>query len=231
MTGTMVIVGASRGIGAAMAQHYASRTDRLISVSRTPAAHGHWVACDVADPSQVRRLADVLREDVVDALLFLGGTWEEGAFTDAYTFEGSGDDEIERVLAVNLRAPILLVRALLPNLRRSDNARVILIGSLSALDNTATKEVANSASKYGLRGAAQAMTRALRGSRIAFTVINPGNVATFEVLDDIEAERFDEQTPIPMSDLATAIDCALAMSPASVVAEINLAQRKPGPTA
>jgi 3-oxoacyl-[acyl-carrier protein] reductase len=62
---------------------------------------------------------------------------------------------------------------------------------------------------------------------IGFTVVNPGNVATDEVMADIAESRFGAQVPIPLEGLGAAIDCALAMSPASTVAAINLEQRRP----
>jgi 3-oxoacyl-[acyl-carrier protein] reductase len=55
--------------------------------------------------------------------------------------------------------------------------------------------VANTASKFGLRGAAQAFKLALRDYKIGVTVINPGNVATEEVATDIEQGRFSHQVP------------------------------------
>lgn len=64
---------------------------------------------------------------------------------------------------------------------------------------------------------------------IASTVINLGGVATAEVEADIAEGRTAPQTPIPLADVAAAVaaavDCALAMSPASEIAEINLVQR------
>lgn len=185
----------------------------------------------MADARQVERLAREFGDGPLDALLVPAGVWERGAFTPAYSFEASPPEEAAQVLAVNLLAPILLVRALLPNLRRSTNPRAVFVGSLSGLDGDAGPEVVNSASKFGLRGAVQAMAVALRADGIGFTVVNPGNVATPEVLDDIAAGRFGEQVPIPMNDLLAAIDCAFAMSPASTIVEINVAQRRPGPDA
>lgn len=60
---------------------------------------------------------------------------------------------------------------------------------------------------------------------IAVTVINPGNVATVEVEDNIAAGLFAEQVPIPIADLILVIECALTVSSSSVVREINLVQR------
>lgn len=231
MTRTMLIAGASRGIGAALAAHHQGRGVALVTASRSPSAHGRWIGCNLAEPSEIERLAREFGDGPLDALLMPAGLWERDAFTDAYGFESSPPEEAARVLAVNLLAPILLVRALLPNLRQSANPRVVLIGSLSGRDGHATREVANTASKFGLRGAAQALAIELRTDGIGFTVVNPGNVATPEVLGDVAAGRFGAQVPIPMEDLLTAIDCTLAMSPASTIAEIDIAQRRPGSTA
>jgi 3-oxoacyl-[acyl-carrier protein] reductase len=217
----IVVAGASRGIGAAVAAHYVGRGDDVISLSRSRAAFGHWLQCDLSDPLALQQVAAGVAGPI-HALLYTGGTWEEGAFTRAYAFDGSHADETTRVIAVNLTAPILLTQALLPVLREGAG-RVILVGALSALD----PEVANSASKYGLRGAAQALHLTLAPMRIGVTVINPGNIATDEVMADIAEGRFDAQTPIPMADLLAAFDFALNLSAASVVHEINLGQISP----
>ena len=226
--GAMLIAGASKGIGAAMAAHYDGRVGDLVTTSRTKAAHGRWLPCDISRVDHIRRLAGAFGDGPLDALLVLGGTWEDGAFTDAYSFDRSSLEETERVIAVNLVGPIQLVQAFLPNLRRSANPRVVLMGALMGLDKGATPEVANTASKHGLGGAAHALTLALRSDRIGVTVINPGNLATDEVIDDIAAGRFGDQVPIPLDDLAATIDYALSLSPASTVHDISLGQREPG---
>ena len=224
---TMLIIGASRGIGAAVAAHLSQRDVELLTVSRSPASVGTWIEADMATSDGIARVIDAVGQRPLDALLYLGGVWEEGAFTDAYDFRASSDAETRFVLGVNLVAPIELTKALVPNLVRTANPRAVFMGSVTGLDNAASAEVANSASKFGLRGAAQAMRLALRGHGIAFTVVNPGNVATAEVEADIAEGRFAPQTPIALADVAAAVDCALAMSPASEITEINLGQRRP----
>lgn len=218
----ILLIGGSRGIGLAAAEHLVVRAESIWCVSRSPSPYGKWVQADVGTPEGIEHVVTTLAAERLDALLYLGGTWEDGAFTSAYSFENSHREELDRILAVNLAAPIKLVHGLLPALRRSSNPRVLLIGSLSGLDNAASREVANSASKYGLRGAAQALAK--EAPDVPVTVINPGNVATLEVESDIVAGRFAKQTPIPLTDLLATIDYALALSPASFAAEINLAQ-------
>lgn len=220
-----IIFGGSRGIGAAYAAHLSARAEQVSVVSRTEPPTGQWIRADLGTPAGIEAVARAVGDQRIDAFLFLGGIWEAGAFTDDYDFSLSPETETRAVLSVNLIAPIELMKVLLPNLKKSDNPRAVFIGSLSGLENSGTREVANTASKFGLRGAAEALRKVLIGQGVAVSVINPGNVETPEVIEDIATGRFEPQVPIPMSDLMTAIDCALAMSPASEIRILDIAQR------
>ncbi|TVQ07665.1 MAG: SDR family oxidoreductase [Leptolyngbya sp. DLM2.Bin27] len=220
-----LVIGASRGIGAAVAQHVSSQGHTVWSVSRSPAVAGQWIQADISRPEGVGAIAAALGDTPLDALLFMGGVWEAGAFTDAYDFLDSSDAETRWVMNVNAIAPIEITRALAANLAQAANPRAIYIGALSGLENCASPEVANTAAKFGLRGAVQALRLALGGQNIGFTVINPGNVATEEVLLDIEEGRFGPQTPISISVITSAIDWLLNLPPSVDVPELNLWQR------
>ncbi|MEM9843977.1 MAG: SDR family oxidoreductase [Pseudomonadota bacterium] len=220
-----IVFGASRGIGAAYAAHLVAKGEEVLAVCRTEPPLGQWIQADLSEPSGIAAVAERVGERPLDAFLFLGGIWEAGAFTDAYDFQASPDAETRAVLSVNLVAPIELMKSLLPNLKKAGNPRAVFIGSLSGVENAGTQEVANTASKFGLRGAAEALRCLLMGQGVAVTVINPGNVETPEVMDDIATGRFPPQLPIPMADLIAAIDCALAMSPASEIRILDIAQR------
>jgi 3-oxoacyl-[acyl-carrier protein] reductase len=221
----IVVIGASRGIGAAVAQHFAQKGDSIFSISRGQPIVGKWIKADISTPEGIKSIVSSIGESTVDALLFMGGVWENGAFTEQYDFMTSPDEETRFVIAVNTIAPIELTKQLAKNLAKSDNPRAIFIGALSALDNSPTIEVANTASKFGLRGAAQSLRLALRDYKIGITVINPGNVATEEVMADIEEGRFTAQIPIPLSDVISAIEWILMLSNMVDVGEINLYQK------
>lgn len=225
MKKTLLVIGASSGIGAEIARHFADIGCRVLAVSRRPAVAGEWINADVSTPDGIRHLLLELGATPIDALLFMGGVWEQGAFTDAFDFERSSDSETRHVIAVNLIAPIEIAKGVAANLGATPNPRAIFIGSLSGLDNQASKEVANTASKFGLRGAIQALRLALSSARIGFTVINPGNVATAEVQADIADGRFHEQTPIPVGDLVSAVEWVLSLSADTEVGDINLIQK------
>ncbi len=219
---TLLVAGASRGIGLAVAEHLAPKTRRLLAVSRTPASVGEWLKADLSSLAGVEAVAKAVGDDALDALLYMGGTWETHAFTRHYSFEACSDEDIERVIAVNLVAPIRLVKALLPALRRSNNPKIILMGALSGLDNFSGREVANSASKFGMRGVVHSLREELRSQQIGITVINPGNVGTPEVLADLAADDLLGGEAIPLEDLLKIIDCILSLSRATCIKEIDV---------
>jgi 3-oxoacyl-[acyl-carrier protein] reductase len=221
----ILVVGASRGIGAAVAQHFSQKGDSVFSVSRSQPAAGEWIQADISTPEGLRSVATRIGKTPLNTLLFMGGVWENNAFSEQYDFMNSPDDETRFVIAVNTIAPIELTKQLAKNLVKSDNPRAIFIGSFSGLDNAASIEVANTASKFGLRGAAQALRLALRKHKIGITVINPGNIATAEVMADIEEHRFRPQVPISLTDIISAIEWILSLSDTVDVSEINMQQK------
>jgi NAD(P)-dependent dehydrogenase (short-subunit alcohol dehydrogenase family) len=227
---TILVAGASRGIGLAVAEHLVSQCDLLLTVSRTEAPIGEWIQADLAELAGVETVATVIGDDRLDALLYMGGTWETHAFTSQYRFEDCSDADIVQVIAVNLVAPIRLVKALLPALRRSENPKIIFMGALSGRDNFPGREVANSASKFGLRGVVHSLREELRSrsdsegvsQQISVTVINPGNVGTPEVLADLAADNLLDGEAIPLTDILSIIDCILSLSRATCIKEIDV---------
>ena len=165
----------------------------------------------------------MLGSSPIDALLYLGGAWEESAFTEHYNFAKSSRAEMRDIIAVNLVAPILLTQALHSVLLSARNPRVVLMGSTSGLDGRDSKELAYTASKHGLRGAAQALRVSM--PEVGVTVINPGYVGTPEVEQDIAEGDSDEQVPIPMSDVMATLHYVLSVSADTTLEEINLTQR------
>lgn len=217
-----LIIGASRGIGLAVAQHLASSANRVTTASRTPCSIGSWIKADVTTDDGIDAIKNSIGSEPLDALMFLGGCWEETAFTDDYSFLKSPRSETRNIISTNLVAPILIAQALATNLAAAENARFILMGSESGLDNAAPREVAYCASKFGLRGVAQSLTVAFQHDNIGVTLINPGDVATPEVLADIDAGRMKTRGLIPLSDIINSIDRVLSTSPETVPSEINL---------
>ncbi len=222
---TYLIVGGSRGIGQEVARAFSARNNiELFTVSRTKSQFGKWIESDISTNAGIQKISKHFENKRLDALLYLGGTWEKNAFTKEYEFETSSFEEIDNVISVNLIAPLKLTKSLLSSLKLSQSPKVIFMGALSGLSNRGTKEVANTASKYGLQGMSEALSLSLRKYAIGFTVINPGNIATEEVLNDIKTNQFRQQIPIPMNDLVSTIDLCLSLSRNSYPEQINLTQ-------
>jgi short-subunit dehydrogenase len=218
--GRIILFGASSGIGLAVSEYLSNKCNELITVSRRQAPYGRWINADLTNNKDIENLINQVRELPIDALLYLGGTWENGAFTKDYDFEKSTDFDTENVLNVNLQAPIKIVQRLLPNLRESSNAKIIIIGAaVGGLTTQKSKEVANTASKFGLRGVVYSLRQLLSKDKIGITLINPGNIATPEVLNDLGQ---DETRAIPLSDLFSVMDCILTLTNRANINEIEL---------
>ena len=225
MTKRMLIIGSSRGIGAEMAKYFSNSKYKVIGVSRSPSKDCEWIKADVATVEGRRALFAKIGDLPIDVLIFSSGVWEEHGFMADFDFRKTGELETSHIMSVNLVAPIEITKGIANNLSQAENPRAIYLGALSGNDQSASSQVAYSASKFGLRGAIQALRLALNEEEIGFTVINPGNVGTEEVLLDIQEGRMSEQTPIPVQDLISATEWVLSLSSGVEVGDINIMQK------
>ncbi|WP_415881572.1 SDR family NAD(P)-dependent oxidoreductase [Neptuniibacter sp. QD34_54] len=222
---TILIVGSSRGIGEELTRYFSDADHNVIGVSRSPSKNCEWISADLSALDGIQKIADQLGERRIDTLIYSSGIWEDEGFSDDFDFRKSKYAETQRIMQVNLVAPIELTKTLAPNLARSSNPRAIYLGAISGLENIGSEQVAYAASKFGLRGAIQSLRKALTLESIGFTVINPGNVGTEEVLMDIEEGRMPDQAPIPISDIITSIEMIMSLSKDVEIGDINLSQK------
>lgn len=227
-----LIIGGSRGIGEGFSLGLPDEGDRVWLVSRSrPAAldeddgvQREWLELDVAEPGSGEEIAAWIGSEVLDVVIYNAGIWESGGFEPEYDFDQAAEDESWHIIEVNLGAAITCIQAVLPHLRRSEKGRIILIGSAAGLENTGLLEVAYTASKFGVRGLAQALRENLRWDRIGVTCINPGEVANeIPYADGPEAalEAY-ENARIPIQDIVDLVRCVIDLSPAACVKEINI---------
>lgn len=227
MNRTLLVVGASRGIGAAVARFFDAQGDTVIGVSRTPAAAGEWIEADISTPEGIAHVFRAVGDRPLDGLLCIAGVWEKNAFSPEFDFTQSPAKETRFIINVNLVAPIEITKGLVNNLAQADNPRAVYMGSISGTEIGVSGEVATAGSKFGLRGAVLSLRHALKPQGIAFTVINPGWVATEEVVADIAADPSLPGTPIPMDDVVSAVNWVLGLTKHSEVAEITLLENDP----
>ena len=86
-------------------------------------------------------------------------------------------EDVEWVLDINLRAPIILTRTLLPALKAAPGSHVVNLSSLFGLI-TPPGQVAYSTSKFGLRGFSEGIGVELARHDIGVTTVHPGGIAT-----------------------------------------------------
>ena len=225
MKKNMLIVGASRGIGCELVKHFSNADYHVLGVSRSPSYACEWINADISTAEGIDRLVENVGHRQIDALIFSAGVWEEKGFMPDFEFLETTDCETRHIMSVNVVAPVEITKRLVKNLASSTNPRAIYLGALSGIEQNASTQVAYSASKFALRGAIQAMRLALKREGIGFTVINPGNVATEEVMLDIKEGRFETQTPIPIIDIISTTEWVLSLSSSVEVGDINLSQK------
>ena len=107
----------------------------------------------------------------VDMLVNCAGDWLIALMED------TSNEQLDQILQVNLRAPYIVTRTLLPNLRRSDNASIINIGSLVTAISAPTVS-AYTAAKVGLKGMTASLAAELKPERIRVVMISPGPADT-----------------------------------------------------
>jgi short-subunit dehydrogenase len=184
--GTVLVTGATGGIGRAIAEAFAARgaslilsgrrADVLESLARELGAR--VVVSDLADRAGVERLATAAGE--VDVLVANAALPASGVFTDLE------QKEIDRMLEVNLRAPIALVRALAPAMISRRSGHIVLISSLAGKVASPASAI-YSATKFGLRGFAHGVREDLRPYGVGVSVVLPGFISDAGMFADADA--------------------------------------------
>ena len=169
----VLLTGATGGLGQAIARSLASRGAQLVLTGRRT---------DVLEPLAAELSASVRAVDLADpaAVLSLAG---ESADVDVLVLNaalpGSGRldsfslDQMERVIDVNLRAPIVLAHELAPHMLARGRGSLVFISSLSGKAAAGGGSM-YSATKFGLRGFALSLRAELHGSGVGVSVVNPG---------------------------------------------------------
>ncbi len=184
MPQTMIVTGASRGIGLEMCRVLATRGDRVIATARatTPAlaeiasAHGVEVMeLEVTDAGSINALAKRLSGRPIDALINNAGVSSTAKSISELTME-----ELQRVFAINASAPMLVAAALLPNLRLGARKVVMNISSqlASIANNKGGSTYPYRASKTALNQLTVCMANELRAEGFCCVCVHPGWVKT-----------------------------------------------------
>ncbi|MBY4947696.1 SDR family oxidoreductase [Cupriavidus respiraculi] len=171
---TVLVTGASRGIGLAVAIRASRDGHRVIGLARSApqqAFPGDFYAVDLGDADATEAtLARIAQEHEVDSVVNNAG------LTTSSTLEETGRDELDRILAINLRAPLQCVQACLPSMIRSGQGSIVNVASRAALGMP--RRTAYAAAKSGLIGYTRTWALELGKHGITVNAVAPGPVQT-----------------------------------------------------
>ena len=172
---TVLLTGASGGLGGAIAHALAARgatvilTGRRVEPLEALAAElgGRAIAADLSAPdAPATLLADAGDVDALVANAALPASGELASFSAP---------EIDRALAVNLRAPIMLARLLVPALTARGSGHLVFVSSLSG-KAAGPHSSLYSATKFGLRGFSLGLRQDLAEHGVGVSCVSPGFV-------------------------------------------------------
>jgi NADP-dependent 3-hydroxy acid dehydrogenase YdfG len=227
---TALVTGASRGIGAATAAALGAAGARVALLARGAAALAEAagritgaiaVPCDLTDDAAVARAVETVRAafgDVPDILVNDAGIWKP-----ARVAEASAAD-LRDTLAVNLVAPFVLTRLVLPRMLERGSGHIVTIGSTAdrhAFPDNGTY----SASRYGARGLHEVLRGELCGSGVRATLVSPGSTDTtiWDKVAGAAPGRFPPRNAMLAADDVAAAVLFVVSRPATVnVDELRL---------
>jgi 3-hydroxy acid dehydrogenase / malonic semialdehyde reductase len=223
MKRTILVTGASSGLGRAIARNLLEQGHDVIGISRdcsqfkVKMALFHPVQFDLSQlkelPQKIRELEQQFLE--LDGVVFAAGAGQFGSL------EEFSYDQIQALMTINFTSPVFLTRALLPFLKRKNRSDLIYIGSEAALKGS-RKGTIYCASKFALRGFTQALREECGTANLRVCLINPGMVLTpfFDHLSFAPGE--DESNFLLPEDVAEAVSYVLNSRAEMIIDEISL---------
>ncbi|QSJ19075.1 SDR family NAD(P)-dependent oxidoreductase [Nostoc sp. UHCC 0702] len=189
---TVLLTGASRGLGVYVARALAREQATIVCISRSKSrldqtcneikalgGQGISIPFDIQNLTELLVLVEQIQEFVapIDILINNAGIEIHRAFTDYST------EEIQSVLGTNLLSAMELTRLLLPSMKERGNGHIVNIASLAGKKGVAYNSI-YSASKAGLIMWTDAMRQELAGTGIYFSSICPGYVSEIGMTAD-----------------------------------------------
>lgn len=224
---TIVVTGASSGIGRATAALLLEKGHTVIGIGRDfskyPLADSNFTGLSI-DLSDLNKLPGSLnaltsQHTNIDVVVCCAGSGRFGSLEE-FSYE-----QIRQLLDLNLTSQLYLARALLPGMKQRGSGNVIFMGSEAGLQG-GKRGAVYSVAKFGLRGLAQSLRQECAASGVRVSIINPGMVKT-EFFNELEFQPGNEpDNYILPEDVALAVLAVLEARYGTVIDEINLSPQK-----
>ena len=228
MSPTWLVTGAGSGIGEVLADRLLQRGDRLVLLARSERRAAELgerfgdAAVLVADLADPRSLDAIALPDRLDGVVHSAGV------VDVAPLQDTDPESLARTVTVNLVAPMVLTRAALEPVRRTRGTHVF-VNSGSGLVANATWASYN-ASKFGLRGFADALRQEEAEHGVRVTTVYPGRTATpmQEQVHRQEGSSYDASRWIDPATVADSIVRVLDLPRDATMTDVSI---RPGPRA
>ncbi len=232
----VLITGASRGIGLAIAERLAAQDGQRLQLSicarneesvkrarerleSNSPVQVFGAACDVSSERDVARFAGAAEQTfgAVDILINNAGI---GIFRPVHEMT---TEDFDRVLAINLRGVFLMTQAVLPAMKERKRGTILTIGSLASKNGFADG-AAYCASKFGVRGLMQSLFLEVRQFDIRVMTIFPGTVETefFGAGGPTGIAR-----PLKAEDVAEAVVAMIHLPSHATISELDIRPTNP----
>ena len=211
----VIVTGGSRGIGAETVRAFARQGARVAFLYRASEEAAKTLAeetgatpikCDLSDSSEAERgIGEAIAAlGGVDILVNNAGICKSGLAQDLSL------DDWNRLIAVNLTAVFLCIRAAVSEMVRQKSGRIVNISSIWGPVG-ASCEAAYSAAKAGVIGLSKALAKELGPSGITVNCVAPGVIDTDMMADYDEETKRSLAAETPLGRLGTPADVAAAV--------------------
>ncbi|MHB8380136.1 MAG: 3-oxoacyl-ACP reductase FabG [Acidimicrobiales bacterium] len=205
MSRHVIVTGASRGIGAAIAQHFIDEGDHVVALSRSgeaPAGCAKSVAVNVADSSSVNEAVKAAVEEFgpVEVAVVNAGVTRDGLAMRM------SDEQWRDVLSTNLDGAFYTARATMASMVRARTGSIIFIGSVSPFMGV-PGQANYAAAKAGLVGLARSLAREVASRSVTVNVVAPGLIDT-DMTSGLGAAKDTMLAMIPLGHVGQPSDIA-----------------------
>lgn len=201
----VLVTGASRGIGAAIAGYFLDQGDRVTALSRSgsaPEGCALSLSVDVANSLQVN---DAVRQAVAELGPIDAAVVNAGVTRDGLAMRMS-DDQWHEVIATDLDGAFYTARASMASMVRARSGSIIFISSVSPFIGV-PGQANYAAAKAGLMGLARALAKEVATRGVTVNVVAPGLIET-EMTSDLGAAKEQMSQMIPMARIGQPSDIA-----------------------
>ncbi len=188
---TVLVTGASRGIGLEVARAFANQgaqvglvagnADLLATAAANLPGNHHIVSADLTSPAECARAVQEVTTALgpIDILISCAGVLRRDFIEDVTP------DDFEQSYRLHAGAAVWLTQAVLPGMRERGHGRIVLVSSELGLIG-GPSYASYCASKWAMVGLGEVLCHELKGSGVTATVVCPGDVATDQLSEEHE---------------------------------------------